>query len=159
MSVKRFKSEDIKRNCTHMSASFKRVLSEMCADKESLTPGEALVFWMFDLLAATNIFIDKLKCEEGMLLLADELFRVISTYGNKLEDAIKNNDEELPISELIICDRQRVGLIGYNGFIDVIEAKKISDNKIGSFLERINYSLATLYVRQNIKFITEKEEK
>lgn len=146
-------ADNIMADCKHLGASFKRIVHGHMGKQKTLQAGDCLVFWTFDLLVSMNLF-PMPQCEEGLLAFLEETLTSIMMYGGRLEVDLFNQEEEIPISELVICDRRWVGLVGSSALID-IQTGEFSSKRIGQFLERINYSLATLYIRQRTKYLSE----
>lgn len=149
-----FNAAKVLKSCK-MGSALKQLMYMRMGSPTELSAGKALILWLFELVTSSRLFELAPSSEESVLALFNHAYSVIEEYGNKLEQALLDKSAALPISEMLICDRRYVGVIGCEQLIDMHTGELVQDAKVGQFLERINYSLATLYIRRRTLYSSE----
>ena len=131
----------------YLNALQQRRLGKLLGVEETLSPGQALVWWVANLLQRARL-VD----QEQTWLLLEELAPNISILGEQLEAALAGDCKaasvgKLPVITLGIADRAFAVITGKDAVLELKTGKWIEGAR-SQFLERVLYDLTTLYCRE-----------
>jgi hypothetical protein len=141
--------DQVERLCTQLSPLLKNTIRtkilHYTEPPKDYDFGEALTFWLADLLTGTKII-----SADQVRLLLEEFYSGILVFGDSLTTAWETkgtmNRKRLPDCKIGFLDRQLVCMDGQNFFLDLVTGKKEAVSETKS-LEVLMYNLTTLFVR------------
>lgn len=121
---------------------------------DTLTAGEAMVFWLADLLSWVRI------CDSDQQRLIIELFcKDIREHGERVHTAVVTRQPVLPVSFIGFGDRHMVTITGQQVILDLNTGELKDLTLTEQLLETLNYNLTALYTRKYRALTKRQEEK